>query len=176
MYTFINSLRFIICDNGTRNTLILHMYHEKNNSIGFKLTFCLSEKWAYTSFSPLLCYFFLFLVLFSWCYIYIWDISVFAWVSFPLCENSAMFMPSLLMPPHLSLVPCLYPLPCREHSSLSSTTKGQWWRALSLLLVVLKGTPSLSSADGADSFHPAGKTSGAKRRGDKNPDKWRHTR
>lgn len=55
------------------------------------------------------------------------------------------------MPPHLSVVQCLYPLPRREHGSVANSTKGQWW-ASSLLLVVLKGAPALSSADGGDSF------------------------
>lgn len=74
------------------------------------------------------------------------DISGAAWVSHRLRNNPATFMPSLLMFSHLS--------PCWGHSSVSSATKGQQWWPLRLLLVVLKGTSSLSSADGADSFIP----------------------
>lgn len=83
------------------------------------------------------------------------DISGSAWVSHRLYNNPATFMPSLLMFSHLS--------PCWGHGSVSSATKGQQWWPLRLLLVVPKGTSSLSSADGADSFIPRG----AKHRGEK---------
>lgn len=82
------------------------------------------------------------------------NVCVSVWGSRPLYENPAMFLPFLLISSHLSLVPCLYPPPCWERSSVSSTTKRARWWAWSLLLVVLKGTSSPSSADGADSFIP----------------------
>lgn len=94
----------------------------------------------------------------------------------PLYENPAMFMLSLLISSHLSLVPCLYPLPWWEHSSVSSTTKEERWRALGLLLVVLKGTPSPSSADGADSFIPPEQQVGQSTEGTKTQTKQKHAR
>lgn len=134
------------------------MYEEKL----FKSWLSALSKWALTSFTP-----FLVLVLPLSCPIlevlllHV-DISGSAWVSHRLCNNPATFMPSLLMFSHLS--------PCWGHSSVSSATKGQQWWPLRLLLVVLKGTSSLSSADGADSFIPPEQQVGQNTEG-KKPDK-----
>lgn len=141
IHVFIKSLRYTFHIE-TRYPLIPHMYEEKL----FKNWLSAFSKWALTSFTP-----FLVLVLPLPCPIlevlplHV-DISGSAWVSHRLYNNPAMFMPSLLMFSHLS--------PCWGYSSVSSATKGQPWWPLRLLLVVLKGTSSLSSADGADSFIP----------------------
>lgn len=45
-------------------------------------------------------------------------------LSLSLCMTISM---PLLMLFHLSVAQCLYPLACWEHSSVASSTKGQWW-------------------------------------------------
>lgn len=110
------------------------------------------------SFPSFSCYFCLFLGFFSVVWLLYVNISVS--VLRPLDENPAMFMPPLLTSSRLSLVPRLYPLPCWEHSSVSSTTKGERWWAVSLLLVVLKGTPVTLFCRWCRQLHPAGTTEG----------------
>ncbi len=69
------------------------------------------------------------LIVLSLLYLHFAFSTRFSHLSLPAYYNLQLYAisPYVCPPFHLSVVQCLYPLPCWEHSSVGSSTRGQWW-------------------------------------------------